>query len=1050
MKTKTLHLVQKICTVALTLVFGFSYTGSVIAMQNVDAINSALGTSSFKTVVSEEAASQDSEYFKSEYEDLASLIDAGAKMTEEAMAEGAVLLKNDNNALPIASGSNVSVFGITSADPIYGGTGSGSVDTSKAVDYYTAFEAAGLTLNPTLKQNYSETWYVAPSGGDWMGNGAEPYDPTIHFRRYSAGWAGSGGIYIGGVPWDMVTSAAGDTFASYGDAAIYIIGRVGGEGSDLDMDSTVDGYEGDFLHLTQKEMDTLKGLKALKDQGVFKKVVMIINSASMLSADFISDEQYGIDACLWVGTLGQNGATAVGKLLTGEYVPSGKTTDTFWMSHDMNPVNVNYGYQEYLESDTYGITSKAGNMFVPEPTLNAYTVYQEGTYLGYRYTETRYEDAVLGAANVGDYNYSQVVAFPFGYGLSYTTFAYSNLSVSKTDDRTYTVSIDVTNTGSQYSGKESVQVYVSKPYGDYAKENQIQVPSVELVNFGKTQILAPGQTETLTIQVDEKYFTSYDAYGAGTYVLMPGDYYLTVAANSHQAVNNILAAKGADPARMVGTGDAAMTWKTTLALDTETYSVSDATGNEITNLFDYADINRYEGRGDNSVKYYDRADWAGTVSLDRENGRPTITATEQMAQDILKQCPVEYGIAIPADTAETAYPAYEMDSGLTLIDMMGVDYDDPQWDAFMDQLSWNETAKLVSNGYHMTAMVDSVGKPETSDENGPNGFNQTYNTQKEGLAYRTEVAAGNVNADGSLTENADPNGSKKTTAFPANGIIAATYNRDLAYRVGKIIGEDGIWSGMAGLYGIGANIHRSPYLGRTAEYYSECGTLTGMMAAAECQGIEEKGVHVYNKHCVVNDQETARHGVAVWISEQALREIYLRAFELPITEGGAYGTMASFARLGTMAGPSDGTLGQDFLRGECGMKGAIVTDMYTDMNGAQDNSPYFELAYGIYTGGCDIPDGSGHEGQFDAYRPDSDGTGDYATMAWQMRESAKRVCYATVNSNAMNGIAVGTEIVPSMPWWQQLLYGVVIGSGVLLVLCAAWIVVTATRKRKKA
>lgn len=184
MKTKTLHLVQKICTVALTLVFGFSYTGSVIAMQNVDAINSALGTSSFKTVVSEEAASQDSEYFKSEYEDLASLIDAGAKMTEEAMAEGAVLLKNDNNALPIASGSNVSVFGITSADPIYGGTGSGSVDTSKAVDYYTAFEAAGLTLNPTLKQNYSETWYVAPSGGDWMGNGAEPYDPTIHFRRY--------------------------------------------------------------------------------------------------------------------------------------------------------------------------------------------------------------------------------------------------------------------------------------------------------------------------------------------------------------------------------------------------------------------------------------------------------------------------------------------------------------------------------------------------------------------------------------------------------------------------------------------------------------------------------------------------------------------------------------------------------------------------------------------------------------------------------------------------------------------------------------------------
>ena len=768
----------------------------------------------------------------------------------------------------------------------------------------------------------------------------------------------------------------------------------------------------------------------------------------MFSADFISDAQYGIDAALWVGTLGQNGATAIGKILTGEYVPSGKLSDTFWMSHEMNPVNVNYGYQEYLESDTYGITSKAGNMFVPEPTLNAYTVYQEGMYLGYRYTETRYEDYVMNAPNVGDFDYSQVVAFPFGYGLSYTTFAYSNLKVTKTDDRHYDVSVDVTNTGTQYSGKESVQVYVSKPYGDYAKENQIQVPSVELVNFGKTDVLAPGQTQTLTITVDEKLFASYDVYGAGTYVLMPGTYYLTAAANAHQAVNNILMAKGADPERMVGTGDAAMTYSVTLQLDAEKYSVSDATGNEIHNLFDYADINRYEGRGDNSVQYYDRSNWAGTVSLDRENGRPVLTATEQMAQDILKQCPTEYGIPLAADAEATAYPTYGKDAGLALIDMMGVDYDDPQWDTFMDQLTWEETAKLVGNGQHITAMVESVGKPETSDENGPNGFSQTYNASKEGLAYRTEVKAGHVDADGNLTADADPNGSMKTTAFPANGIIAATYNRDIAYRAGKIIGEDGIWSGMAGLYGIGANIHRSPYLGRTAEYYSECGTLTGMMAAAECQGIEEKGVHVYNKHCVVNDQETARHGVAVWINEQALREIYLRAFELPITEGGAYNTMASFARLGTMAGPSDGVLGEDFLRGECGMKGIIVTDMYTDMNGAQDNSPYFELAYGIYTGGCDIPDGTAQDFQFDAYRPNDEGTGDYATMAWAMRQAAKRVCYATVNSNAMNGIAAGTEIVPVAPWWQRALYAVDIGSAVLLVAFVGWAVATMARKRK--
>lgn len=263
----------------------------------------------------------------------------------------------------------------------------------------------------------------------------------------------------------------------------------------------------------------------------------------------------------------------------------------------------------------------------------------------------------------------------------------------------------------------------------------------------------------------------------------------------------------------------------------------------------------------------------------------------------------------------------------------------------------------------------------------------------------------------------------------------------LGYRAGRIIGNDGIWSGCAGLYGIGANIHRSPYLGRTAEYYSECGTLTGLMAAAESNGIEDMGVHVYNKHCVINDQETARHGVGAWVPEQALREIYLRAFELPITIGGAYNTMASFARLGTIAGPSDGTLAQTFLRGECGMKGIIVTDMYTDMNGKQDNSPYFELAYGIYTGGCDIPDGSGEEAQFDAYRPKASGEGDYATMAWAMRNAAKRVCYSIAHSNAMNGIAKGTVMVPVTPWWAEALQVTKMVSLFLLLASAAWAVV---------
>lgn len=285
-----------------------------------------------------------------------------------------------------------------------------------------------------------------------------------------------------------------------------------------------------------------------------------------------------------------------------------------------------------------------------------------------------------------------------------------------------------------------------------------------------------------------------------------------------------------------------------------------------------------------------------------------------MAEEIYAQTPEGIEKAVPSQYSQPLqkddipYPTYGKNSGLMLINLLKddegneIDFFDPVWDTFLDQLTYEETAKLCLMGYHLTAGVDSITKPETNDENGPNGFNQTYNKSNMGLFYRVENAAGHVNEDGSYTDAADPDGEKKTTGFPANGLLAATRNKELSYEVGNIIGNDGIWSGMSGLYGIGANIHRSPYLGRCAEYYSEDGTLTGLMAAYECKAIEEKGVHVYNKHCVVNDQEACRHGVGVWIPEQALREIYLRAFELPITMGGAYNTMASFARIGTQTG----------------------------------------------------------------------------------------------------------------------------------------------------
>ena len=324
---------------------------------------------------------------------------------------------------------------------------------------------------------------------------------------------------INDAPWSVVNAEAGSSFAQYGDAAIFVIGRIGGEGTDNDrkMGDGIDNNDGlahDYLSLTANELSVLDGLKAKKQAGEISKIIVLVNYSSMIEGcDFLDDPQ--IDAAMWVDKA-------------------------------MNPVNANFGRWTYEGAERLGVPTELGTGMYPASTLASYVVYQEGMYMGYRYTETRYEDVVLGTPNVGNYNYSEVVARPFGFGLSYADFELSNVSVTRDGDRNYVIKVTVTNTSSPYSGKHSVPVYVSKPYGTYAKNNGIQVPSVELVQFGRTGVLAPGQSETLTITVDEKFFASYDAYGARGYVLMDGDYYIAVGGDAHEAVNNVLAAKKAN------------------------------------------------------------------------------------------------------------------------------------------------------------------------------------------------------------------------------------------------------------------------------------------------------------------------------------------------------------------------------------------------------------------------------------------------------------------------------------------------------------------------
>ena len=929
------------------------FTGNVIAGECAGQINSALGTATSKVVstLAEGETEGYARYFESKYNSIAELKAAGEAKVREVEGEGIVLLKNDNNVLPLKEGSDVALVGVTILDPVYGGTGSGAVDANGAANYYDVMTQAGYNVVDKELLDY----YVEKEA---KRNAHE----------------------IGEIKWSKVKKNNGDTIGN-GEDVIFVVGRVGGEGNDVTVtiDDTLDD---DYLKLNENELSILEGLKELKDDGKIRSITMIINSANPMSVGFLNDEAYGVDAALWVGSVGQTGIYAVGDVISGKTNPSGSLPDTWWVDNQLNPVQNNFGSYTYADANNFDLGTNANK-------FNQYVVYQEGIYVGYKYTETRYEDVVMGTPNAGDFNYNSIVGYPFGYGLSYTSFSFSDMQVEKTGEgqqTSYDVSVKVTNTGA-VAGKKTVQVYAQKPYTEYDKQNGIEKAAVELAGYGKTAILQPGESEVVKVNVPEYFLTSYDATGTGVYILDEGHYYLTVADDSHAAANNILAAKGMTTENgMTAAGDASLTYGMDYTFDAETYATSYGTGSEVKSLFADADVNRYEGSGDNSVVYYSRSNWAGTVT----SGPVQLTMTAQIAAD------AKLDDSDLPDATGVEFPTMGVSANLQLVNMMDYDYDDPQWDIFMDQLTYEQMAKLCANGLRMTINIDAIGKPLTVDHNGPSGVTQKYSVGENGYAVQTN----------------DPQKDIKGTCYPCNGIIAATFNDELIREVGELIGEDAMWAGYAGLYGTGLNIHRSPYAGRVFEYYSEDGTLTGLVDTAETLGIQSKGVYVYNKHFVLNDQENNRAGIATWINEQALRENYLRAFELPIVNADAKCVMTAFNRLGAQWAGAYTELLTDWLRGEAGMEGFAVTDMYDDTYMVKANE---------VVAGNDIPDNYVGDdiSQFAAYGPN--GTTPNAAVAQALRTSSKRVLYTVLHSRGMDGISSNTQIVSVTPWWQMTL-----------------------------
>lgn len=973
--------------------------GTQIAMGYSTVINIALGTSSYKTVKGEETG--DTEYFKSQFATEQELIDYEQAICEAVEGEGATLLKNDNGALPLKAGAKVSLFSHSSVDLMYGGTGSGKVDAFSAPTLKDAMTDAGAEVNGTLWDFYSSeeidgkySRLIPEAIGDDYPNNTPVFGANE-------------------VPWNMVEEAAADSFEGYGDAAIMVLARSGGEGADLPSGDNgsgipwINGVDGNYLELNQDEKDTLAALKGLKDQGVFDKIIVLLNSSNALELDFLNPEicgtDYGIDAAMWIGDVGQNGINAVADLLMGILTPSGRLVDTFAYDNLTSPAIRNFYALQYTNAEEmglgYGDYKSIEGVSKNYNVTNSYAVYQEGIYIGYRYYETRYEDAVMGTGNAGSYDYGTTIAYPFGYGISYTDFSYSNFKAEEKGD-SFEISVDVTNTGDTYSGKETVQIYMQSPYTDYDKENGIEKAAVELCGFDKTDILAPGETQTITITVDKEELRTYDANGAGTYIVDAGDYYFTAARDAHQAVNNVLAAKGYAPentaGRMDAEGDAAMVYQwTNDKLDDTTYAVSSATGAAIVNQFDDADPNR-SSYSPGTVTWLSRSDWEGTFP--KEN--IVFAATEAMAEAL------KYTNYDPADHEAVEMPTQGAEGDMTLAMMMGKDFDDPQWEELLNQVTFDEMKNMITLGFHNTAAIPSISKNATKDENGPQGLTAALTGGDSAMCYTSE------------------------------DVMAATYNVDLMYEVGKCIGEDCLAAGYSGLYGPGVNMHRTPYSGRNFEYYSEDPFVAGQICTAEVKGIQEKGVYVYLKHFALNDSETYRMGICNWAPEQAIREIYLQAVETPIVDGGAWCVMNSFSRVGCQWTGESKAMQTNVLRGEWGMRGMSITDF-------SGFSEYMDTADGLLAG-SDIWDSSSeeiHTKKLDTYRNDP-------VIVNAMRNATHRILYTVVNSNAMNGISPTDRIVKTTPWWQAALYGATALFAVTTAASAAMLVVNIKRKKE--
>lgn len=1005
----------------LTAVFAFvlivAIVASNVALQNQALINLYLQTQAYEIVKSEDENGS-TEYVKSSYgekseETMNQLIADTYEQVINEEEEGAVLLKNENAALPldISSENRVTLFGRATADPLFTCSGSQSFLTSKTpeacTDLYEALTTAGFVINDTLYNAYKNS----------------TTDRKLPEK-------GTGSFDIGEENISFYTDSLKDSWEDdYNDVAIVMLSRYAGEGFDIPTHATDDdGTEISGLALFERERDLLH---MIKDSGKFSKTIVLLNSPYAMEVHWL--DEYDVDACLWIGCTGATGFTGVANILIGETNPSGRLSDTYATSSLSSPAVVNSldntgSYTNIDEIQEY-------TQYVDTPgSYNGYTsfvVQLENIYFGYKYYETRYEDCILGKGNANStvgsldgkaWDYAKEMSYPFGFGLSYTTFSQTLDSV-KYDKETdsYIVKVTVTNTG-DVAGKSAVQLYAQTPYGDYEKENLVEKSAIQLIDFGKTAVLKPGESETIIIETDRYLLASYDDNLAKGYILSEGDYYLAIGDDVHDALNNILAAKGAsgmyDQDGNKVSGDASKTWSfTNNKLDTESYRLSDS-GVIVTNQFDDCDINYWDTT---KVTYLTRQDWEGTY--------PTKLTDVECTEDMLKILNSEI-YTTPEDAPSVDSFTQGVDKGLTFAMMKDVDYDDPLWEDYLDQFTLEEMAANATDNFGIPENV-SVLKPATAIGDGTNGYRGSFSYGEEG---------------------------QYSCQYASSGILAATFNKELMQNRAKLFAEESLFSGSAFeasegapiSFGtnVGANLHRTPFGGRSGEYLSEDANLTAIAGAVMSKEMTSRNYAGGPKHFAGNDQETSRGGLSMFFTEQAFRESALRGFEGCLSWGGSMYTMQSMGRIGLYYIPASSALNTEVLRNEWGFTGFVMSDgaladfcheFLSQITAGTDNMCLSCRLDFDETTGVSMP---GH--QYIEAIKNGDGY-----MLQCLRQMTKNVHYTLSRTMAVNGLSSDTKFVPITPWWKNAMYGADVTLAIITAALFVLTIVSETRSRKK-